>query len=824
MFKAHWRERDLCSRLWLLPAAVVALAAIVSPPAIAQVTWDATVGTSGPQDGAGTWSTSASGTNWWDGTTNVAWPNLSTSNAIFGAGSGAAGTVTVSDSVLTNAITFNAPGSGTYTLSGGTISLAGSTPTITANADASIGSQLAGSAGLSKAGAGTLTLSGSNSHSGGTRVDAGTLVAANSSALGSGTVTLAGGGLTLNPGVTLTNSMELTAGQTDLSVFGSGFLSVEYLVVAGGGGGGGGPSDLGRVGAGGGGAGGYRVSESPLTLSSGSYAVTVGAGGAGAIGGASGADGGDSIFASITATGGGGGARAQNGVDHNGRPGGSGGGGSRNGTGGSGTSDQGFAGGNGSSTGDLIGGGGGGAGSSGANGGSSGNGGTGVASSITGTSVTRAGGGGGGGATGGAGQAGGGDGGFQNLHGSSASANTGSGGGGGGAGTATATNGGAGGSGIVIVRYQGPQAASGGLVTTGSGSAAGYTIHTFTDVGTSGFEINEFVLSTLSGNLSGVGGIQKSGTYTLVLSGSNSFSGDTTVVAGGLRLDHAHALGGSTFTGGAGTLDFGSLPAATLGGLSGSSSLLLSNSSAAAVALSVGANNQSSTFSGGLSGPGSLAKIGSGTLALSGSSSYAGSTAVNAGQLTVNGVLDTSGVEIASGAILGGSGVINGPVTVLAGGIVAPGNSPGTLTVNGAYSLADTSILNFELNPINTTVGGGINDLITGVTDLTLDGILNLGTGDWTAAATNSSWRLFDYSGTLTNNTLSLGTTPSLGGGRSFEIDTSTENQVNLVIVPEPAAIALAGIGIAAAGYALRRRKEVQPGSLHAAIRGPTPR
>jgi autotransporter-associated beta strand protein len=224
-------------------------------------------------------------------------------------------------------------------------------------------------------------------------------------------------------------------------------------------------------------------------------------------------------------------------------------------------------------------------------------------------------------------------------------------------------------------------------------------------------------------------------------------------------------------------------------------------------------------------GSSGLQKVGAGTLILSGSSTFTGETSISGGSLLVNGALGNTAVTVASGAILGGSGVINGPVNVLSGGIVAPGNSFGTLTVIGGYSLANDSILNFEFDPTNTTPGGGFNDLITGVTDLTLDGILNIsGSGDWTAATTNSSWRLFDYSGTLTNNTLSLGSTPSLGGGRSFEIDTSTANQVNLVIVPEPKAILLAGIGIVAAGYALRRREEVQPGSLHAAIRGPTSR
>ncbi len=51
-------------------------------------------------------------------------------------------------------------------------------------------------------------------------------------------------------------------------------------------------------------------------------------------------------------------------------------------------------------------------------------------------------------------------------------------------------------------------------------------------------------------------------------------------------------------TGGAGNLSLGDLTAATFGGLPGNSNLVLSISSAAAVAISVGANNQSTTYSG----------------------------------------------------------------------------------------------------------------------------------------------------------------------------------------------------------------------------------
>ena len=248
--------------------------------------------------------------------------------------------------------------------------------------------------------------------------------------------------------------------------------TVEVLVVAGGGGGG----------VGGGGAGGLIYNSAfPVSVGT-TYSVTVGAGGAAStFWGGNGSSGSNSAFSSLTATGGGAGNHASPSPS-----GGSGGGGGYLSPGGAGTAGQGFAGGAGLGAPNYPGGGGGGAGAAGADAVSTsvaGAGGVGFRYDISGTPTYYAGGGGGstqGGGTGAAGGLGGGGAGGGNVNGTAGTANTGGGGGGG-------TNfGGAGGSGIVIVRYPGSQKASGGTIT----SVGGYTIHTFTSVGSSSFTPN----------------------------------------------------------------------------------------------------------------------------------------------------------------------------------------------------------------------------------------------------------------------------------------------------------------------------------------------
>ncbi|MDA3923355.1 MAG: autotransporter-associated beta strand repeat-containing protein [Kiritimatiellae bacterium] len=81
-------------------------------------TWDADISTSDAQDGSGTWNTSNS--NWWHSTeVNTNWNNSALPDqTIFGVGSDAAGTITLGDDITVGNLRFDAPGSGSYTLDG----------------------------------------------------------------------------------------------------------------------------------------------------------------------------------------------------------------------------------------------------------------------------------------------------------------------------------------------------------------------------------------------------------------------------------------------------------------------------------------------------------------------------------------------------------------------------------------------------------------------------------------------------------------------------------------------------------------------------------
>jgi autotransporter-associated beta strand protein len=134
----------------ILVAMVVAATAPLSEVTRAQtLTWGAIGG-----GGTGPWDTSTA--NWFDGSSTVLWTQGS--SAIFG---GTAGTVTVGATPITvQSMTFSTDG---YLVTGNPLTLGGSTPTITSDAgvSATIKSDLSGLAGLVKAGAGSLVVTGS---------------------------------------------------------------------------------------------------------------------------------------------------------------------------------------------------------------------------------------------------------------------------------------------------------------------------------------------------------------------------------------------------------------------------------------------------------------------------------------------------------------------------------------------------------------------------------------------------------------------------------------------------------------------------------------
>ncbi|WP_428029879.1 autotransporter outer membrane beta-barrel domain-containing protein [Ancylobacter sp.] len=113
------------------------------------------------------------------------------------------------------------------------------------------------------------------------------------------------------------------------------------------------------------------------------------------------------------------------------------------------------------------------------------------------------------------------------------------------------------------------------------------------------------------------------------------------------------------------------------------------------------------SFAGTISGEGLIDKSGSGTLTMSGnSSSFAGTTTVSAGELKISGWLGGV-VTTQSGSTLSGSGTVGG-IVAEAGSTIAPGNSPGTLTVAGNYEQQSGSTYAVEVQP-----GSAVSDVIS---------------------------------------------------------------------------------------------------------------
>ncbi|OEO28146.1 hypothetical protein VW23_006160 [Devosia insulae DS-56] len=214
--------------------------------------------------------------------------------------------------------------------------------------------------------------------------------------------------------------------------------------------------------------------------------------------------------------------------------------------------------------------------------------------------------------------------------------------------------------------------------------------------------------------LVGAGGFTKKGTGTLNVYGASTYEGPTLISAGTLRAREIGVLSAASayeVASGA-TLRIDSNKTQTIGSLAGAGTVQLGNpqtmnTAAGSAQLTLGGNNASTTFSGVLAGKGQLIKTGTGTLTLSGTNSFTGTTTVSGGGLNVLGTL-LSSVTAESGARLGGNGTY-GAISVGDGAVLAPGNSIGAVTTGG-LTLDAGSIYEVELSD-GGNIAGTHNDI-----------------------------------------------------------------------------------------------------------------
>ncbi len=204
--------------------------------------------------------------------------------------------------------------------------------------------------------------------------------------------------------------------------------------------------------------------------------------------------------------------------------------------------------------------------------------------------------------------------------------------------------------------------------------------------------------TVFSGSMTGAGGLILAGTGTFSLAGVNTYSGQTTLQAATLQMQVADAIASSNRVvvdaGAAFDLnDFNQ----SIQDLSGAGSVTLGTAT-----LTVAPSSPSTTFSGSITGAGSLIKNGANELVLTGTSNYTGPTSVIGG-LRVNGSLTTSAVTVQSNGVLAGTGTVHAPIEIQDNGIALPGNSIGTLFIDSITFDSGGSYL-VQLSPTQSSL------------------------------------------------------------------------------------------------------------------------
>jgi autotransporter-associated beta strand protein len=236
------------------------------------------------------------------------------------------------------------------------------------------------------------------------------------------------------------------------------------------------------------------------------------------------------------------------------------------------------------------------------------------------------------------------------------------------------------------VAFQGLQFTSSGYTLAGSGQS-----DQLVPTGVADVNVGSGLTATISAPITGPGGLQTTGAGTLILSGSNTYSGGSAVNAGTIGIASNTALGASS----------GAVAMANGTTLQAEGNFGVANNIGITGIGTVDTQNNSLTLSGVISdgtNAGTLAKIGSGTLILSGANSYSGGTNL------ASGVLQVDAPSVMNGTTITSSAIGTGPLT-LAGG---------TLQAGAAYTIANAATISssggtIDANGYTFTYSGAIS-------------------------------------------------------------------------------------------------------------------
>jgi fibronectin-binding autotransporter adhesin len=296
--------------------------------------------------------------------------------------------------------------------------------------------------------------------------------------------------------------------------------------------------------------------------------------------------------------------------------------------------------------------------------------------------------------------------------------------------------------------YTGNTTITAGTLQVGANGTAGSLTSNITNNAALAFSRSDN--STYSGKISGTGALTKSGAGTLTLSGNNTYTGSTTISAGTLQIGN----GGTT----------GSI----IGNVTNNSSLGFNRS-------------DEMTYSGQISGSGTLIKNGSGTLVFTGDNTYTGGTSVNDGTLylrtdlfAAEGALFSMGnLTIASGAtLMSERGNLAGSLT-LNGGTWVENNGFGG-SWSGSVSLGATSTFQSDWYQTVTANITGTGGLIKTGSGVNAGGVLTLtGNNTYTGNTTISAGTLKMNGSTSALSRFTVASGATLGGNGTIGGDTT---------------------------------------------------